>query len=180
MRPITAHVALFSLLTLHLSSCSSGSSGQVAAAIAEVGPCDANFTATVQGQADFKACGAYAYTAIGYFSVIGQSGNSWITMTLFTKDRKAVVPGTYAITNGIIVPEGQAFGCGLAYKEGSADLEHTFNSRSGTLELSAVEGDHYKGSFTVSCTRMKGEKDARELSGSFDVMFDPAKAVGAH
>ncbi len=169
----TSHSAL--LLAILLTRCGSP------IANSEVVPClSPNLTATVQGQADFKACGAYAYTAMGYFSVIGQSGNSWITMTLFTKDRSALVPGTYAITNGIIVPEGQAFGCGLGYKEGSSDLEHTFSSRSGTLELSAVDGDHYKGSFTVSCTRVKGEKDARELSGSFDVMFDPARAVGMH
>lgn len=178
MRPITAHIALFSLLAFHLSSCSSGSSDQVAAAKAEAGPCDANFTARVQGQADFKACGAYAFTSMVYPTIIGNDSKSWITIGFHTKDRGAIVPGTYTITNGVVVPEAQGFAVNFVYKEGSSALDHTFLSRSGTLTLTMADGDHYKGTFTGTSTRMEGEKDARELDASFNVYFDETKSVG--
>ena len=134
--------------------------------------------ATVSGQEDFKACGAYAYTALGYPAIIGNDGKSWITVGFLTKDRGALIPGTYTITNGAVVPAGQGFPVNFVYKEGSSALDHTFAAQSGTLELTIADGNRYKGTFQGSTSRMQGEKDVRELSGSFDVVFDDTKSVG--
>jgi len=178
MRPITSHTALFGLLAFHLASCSSGSAEKMDLAIASAGPSDANLTATVKDQPDFNACGAYAYTSMGYTSIIGNDDKSWITIGFLTKDRSAIVPGTFVISNGALIPAGQGFAVDFVYKEGSSALEHTFLSRSGTLTLTVADGDHYKGSFSGPCTRMKGEKDVREVSGAFDVLFDETKSLG--
>ena len=141
------------------------------------GSCAANFTATIKEQKDFNACGAYAYTAMGYPSIIGNDGKNWITIGFMTKDMGAVIPGTYTITNGASLPSGQGFAVNFVYKEGSSALDHTFASQSGTLELSVADGSHFKGTFIGSTTRMEGEKDTRELSGTFDVAFDDARSV---
>ncbi|MBP7449369.1 MAG: hypothetical protein KA817_05005 [Flavobacteriales bacterium] len=178
MRAIIIRTALLGFAAIHLSSCSSGSPDQVVATIAEAGICDANLTATVQGQADFRACGAYAFTSLGFPTIIGKDGKSWITLGFLTTDRSAVVPGTYTITNGAILPAGQGFAVDFVYKEGSTTLDHTFLSQNGTLELTVADGGHYKGTFRGSAKRMEGEKDARELAGVFDVRFEESKATG--
>jgi hypothetical protein len=94
-----------------------------------------------------------------------------------TKDRSAVIPGTYSISNGAFTPTDQAFAVNFAYKEGAFTLDHTFASQSGSLELTVADGHRYKGSFTATATRLEGQKDLRELSGTFDVMFDETKEV---
>lgn len=178
MRPIMNCTALLGFAAILLSSCSTGRPDQVVATIAEAGICDANLTATVQGQADFKACGAYAFTSLGFPTIIGKDGKSWITLGFIATDRSAVVPGTYTITNGTILPLGQGFAVDFVYKEGSSALDHTFLSQSGTLELTVADGGHYKGTFNGTATIMEGEKDARQLSGVFDVRFEESKATG--
>lgn len=176
MRTITTLTAALAMLTMHMVSCSSSNADPGAVAAAQ--PCDANFTAAVKGQSDFRACGAYAYTAMGYPAIIGNDGKSWITIGFMTKEMGAVVPGTYTITDGANIPAGQGFAVNFVYKEGSSALDHTFASQSGTLDLSVADGSHFRGTFTGSTMRMDGEKDTRELSGSFDMMFDETKSVG--
>jgi hypothetical protein len=149
----------------------------VAASIVEAGPCNANLTATVQGQVDFNACGAYAFTSLGFPTIIGNDGKSWITFGFMTTERNAVVPGTYTITDGAIVPDSQGFAVNFVYKAGSSSLDHTFLSQSGTLELTMADGGHYQGTFNGTATIMEGKKDTRELSGAFDVVFDERKKV---
>lgn len=171
-------IATLMIVAFPLCSCSSDSDGYVADAAAAVAGCDPNFSSNVIGKSDFKACDAYAYTAMGYPAIIGNDGKSWITIGFMTKEMGAVVPGTYTITDGANIPAGQGFAVNFVYKEGSSALDHTFASQSGTLDLSVADGSHFRGTFTGSTMRMDGEKDTRELSGSFDVMFDETKSVG--
>lgn len=180
MRTITISASILATIAIHLASCSSGSADHVATSAKGKGPCDMNLTATIRDGPDFNACGAYAYLSMGFTAIIGNDDKSWVTIGFLTKDRSTVVSGTYTVTNGAVVPEGQGFAVNFVYKEGSSALDHTYASQSGTLELSVADGEHYKGSFHGTTRCMQGEKDTREITGTFDVRFDAGRAVGMH
>ena len=135
-------------------------------------PClDPNFTATIEGDADFSACGAYAYKVLWSHAILGESGNRWITLGFNTKDKAAIVPGTYKITDGASVPKGQAFSVNFVYKIVHADKSQTnCASTDGTLILTEADGDRFKGSFSAATKEMEGE-GTRKIEGEFDVRF---------
>lgn len=165
--PIGALVRSFTLfgLGLFIQAALFGQSGSSK-------PClDPNFTATIEGDADFRACGAYAYKVLWSHAILGESGNRWITLGFNTKDKAAIVPGTYKITDGASVPKGQAFSVNFVYKIVHADKSQTnFASTDGTLILTEVDGEHFKGSFSAATKEMEGEA-TRDIKGEFDVRF---------
>ncbi len=130
-----------------------------------------NFTATINSVARFKASGAYAYKVMNNYSIIGNSGKDWITIGFLTKDQSQIVPGTYQINNGIKSPTGQSFSIDVIYKEDAIDLNHTFLSESGTMELTEASSTHFKGTFTCLVKQMKGGSETRTINASFDVNY---------
>ncbi|MBK6884961.1 MAG: hypothetical protein IPH05_18955 [Flavobacteriales bacterium] len=76
MRPIMNCTALLGFAAILLASCPTGRPDQVVATIAEAGICDANLTATVQGQADFKALWCIRLYLVGFPTIIGKDGKA--------------------------------------------------------------------------------------------------------
>lgn len=161
---ITARAIVLGLFISLIQSCNNKGG-------ARHGCSDPNFTATVNGNASFGACGAYAYPVMKAYAIIGKSNNDWITIGFLTNKQNTIAIGTYQVNNGATVPAGQPFAIDIVYKEGSSDLSHTYLSESGTIQLTEVSSKNYKGIFTASLKQMKGGSEMRTISATFNVNY---------
>lgn len=159
---ISAKIIVFVVAFIMVQSCKKHDSN--------TGCTNPNFSASVNKNANFNACGAYAYGVMNTYAIIGNSDNDWITIGFLTSDKSKIVPGTYKVNNGATLPSGQAFMVDIVYKEDATDLAHTYLSVSGTLVLTEASGTRYKGTFTTSALQMQGGA-TRTVDASFDVNF---------
>lgn len=129
-------------------------------------------TATVNGNRYFKTCAGDAHVLYSNLNFFAKGEEDMIGLN-FNTGINNVKPGTYKITQAALKTPGQDFVVNGGYFLQGDMPKNNHQCTEGTITLTIADGQHFKGTFEMTCQQKDSKEIIKVTDGTFELVYNP-------